>query len=102
LKISVIDIGSNTIKLVNYDIVNDNNSFTTFQQESNKVRLGEALTHTAELGESAMEKAIDVLLLYRDIIKLEFIKDVICIGTSALREAQNSTYFGPGQQKDWL
>ena len=93
MKISVIDIGSNTIKLVNYDIVNDNNSFTTFQQESNKVRLGEALTHTAELGESAMEKAIDVLLLYRDIIKLESVKDVICIGTSALREAQNSAYF---------
>jgi exopolyphosphatase / guanosine-5'-triphosphate,3'-diphosphate pyrophosphatase len=93
LKISVIDIGSNTIKLVNYDIVNDDNSFTAYQQESNKVRLGEALAHTADLSEPAMDKAIDVLLLYRDIIKLESIKNVICIGTSALREAQNSAYF---------
>jgi exopolyphosphatase/guanosine-5'-triphosphate,3'-diphosphate pyrophosphatase len=92
LKISVIDIGSNTIKLVSYDLSGDN-SFTTFQQESNKVRLGEALTHTGELGKSAMERAMDVLLLYRDMIKLESIKDVICIGTSALREAQNSEYF---------
>jgi exopolyphosphatase / guanosine-5'-triphosphate,3'-diphosphate pyrophosphatase len=92
LKISVIDIGSNTIKLVSYDVLNDNSS-TTFQQESNKVRLGEGLTLTGELSESAMERAIDVLLLYRDMIKLESIKDVICIGTSALREARNNSYF---------
>ncbi len=92
MKISVIDIGSNTIKLVNYDITRDN-SFTAYQQESSKVRLGESLVHTQNLSEHSMLKAIDVLLLYRDIIKLESVRDVICIGTSALREAKNGKYF---------
>jgi len=92
LKISVIDIGSNTIKLVNYDITR-NNLFTAYQQESSKVRLGDSLSRTHELGEQSMLKAIDVLLLYCDIIKLESVKNVICIGTSALREAKNGEYF---------
>lgn len=92
MKISVIDIGSNTIKLVNYDITRDN-SFTAYQQESSKVRLGESLVHTQNLSEHSMLKAIDVLLLYRDIIKLESVRDIICIGTSALREAKNGKYF---------
>jgi exopolyphosphatase / guanosine-5'-triphosphate,3'-diphosphate pyrophosphatase len=92
LKISVIDIGSNTIKLVNYDITRDN-SFTAYQQESSKVRLGESLVHAHDLSEHSMLKAMDVLLLYRDIIKLESVRDVICIGTSALREAKNAESF---------
>ena len=92
MKISVIDIGSNTIKLVNYDITRDN-SFAAYQQESSKVRLGESLVHSQNLSEHSMLKAIDVLLLYRDIIKLESVRDVICIGTSALREAKNGEYF---------
>jgi exopolyphosphatase/guanosine-5'-triphosphate,3'-diphosphate pyrophosphatase len=92
LKISVIDIGSNTIKLVNYDITRDN-SFTAYQQESSKVRLGESLVHSQNLSEHSMLKAIDVLLLYRDIIRLESVRDVLCIGTSALREAKNGEYF---------
>lgn len=92
MKVAVIDIGSNTIKLVNYRVRQDN-SFTAYQQESTKVKLGESFANMCSLTEESMTKAIDTLLLYRDIIKLESIGRVICIGTSAVREAQNSAYF---------
>ena len=92
LKVSVIDIGSNTIKLVNYRVRQDN-SFTAYQQESTKVKLGESFANLSTLTEESMTRAIDTLLLYRDIIRLEGIGRVICIGTSAVREAQNGVSF---------
>jgi len=92
LKVSVIDIGSNTIKLVNYTVRQDN-SFTAYRQESTKVKLGESFANKSTLTEESITKAIDTLLLYRDIIRLEGIGRVVCIGTSAVREAQNSTSF---------
>ncbi|MGA8914796.1 MAG: Ppx/GppA phosphatase family protein [Nitrososphaeraceae archaeon] len=92
MKISVIDIGSNTIKLVNYNVKRDL-SFTAFQQESTKVKLGESLDRTHILSDQSIERAIDTLLLYRDIIRVESIKRCLCVGTSAIREAQNSAHF---------
>jgi exopolyphosphatase/guanosine-5'-triphosphate,3'-diphosphate pyrophosphatase len=92
LKISVIDIGSNTIKLVNYNVKRDL-SFTAFQQESTKVKLGESLDRTHNLSDQSIERAIDTLLLYRDIIRVESIKRTLCVGTSAIREAQNGSDF---------
>ena len=92
MKISVIDIGSNTIKLVNYNVKRDL-SFTAFQQESTKVKLGESLDRAHNLSDQSIERAIDTLLLYRDIIRVESIKRCLCVGTSAIREAQNSAHF---------
>lgn len=92
MKISVIDIGSNTIKLVNYNVKRDL-SFTAYQQESMKVKLGESLDRTHNLSDQSIVRAIDTLLLYRDIIRVESIKRCLCIGTSAVREARNSAHF---------
>jgi len=75
LKISIIDIGSNTIKLMIY------------------VRLGESLAFSDSLSEQSILKSIDVLLLYRDIIRLESANKVVCVGTSAVRESKNGKYF---------
>ena len=92
MKISIIDIGSNTIKLVIYHVKKDN-SFIGIHQESSKVRLGESLAYSDSLNEQSILKSIHVLLLYRDIAKLESANKVICVGTSAVREAKNNKYF---------
>jgi exopolyphosphatase/guanosine-5'-triphosphate,3'-diphosphate pyrophosphatase len=92
LKISIIDIGSNTIKLVIYDVKRDS-SFIGVHQESSKVRLGESLAYSDSLNEQSILKSIDVLLLYRDIARLQSANKVICVGTSAVREAKNGKYF---------
>jgi len=92
LKISIIDIGSNTIKLVIYEVRKDN-SFIGVRQESTKVKLGESLAYSDSLNEQSMLKSIDVLLQYRDIARLEAANKVLCVGTSAVREARNGQYF---------
>ena len=92
MKISIIDIGSNTIKLVIYEVRKDN-SFIGVQQESAKVKLGESLAHSDSLDEQSILKSIDVLLQYRDIIRLESTNKVLCVATSAVREAKNGKYF---------
>ena len=58
-----------------------------------KVKLGESLDCTHNLSDQSIERAIDTLLLYRDIIRVESIKRCLCVGTSAIREAQNSAHF---------
>ena len=92
MKISIIDIGSNTIKLVIYDVREDN-SFIGIHQESTKVRLGESLAFSDSLSEQSILKSIDVLLLYRDIIRRESANKVVGVGTSAVRESKNGKYF---------
>ena len=92
MKISIIDIGSNTIKLVIYEVRKDN-SFIGVQQESAKVKLGESLAYSDSLNEQPILKSIDVLLQYRDIIRLESTNKVLCVATSAVREAKNGKYF---------
>ena len=92
MKISIIDIGSNTIKLVIYELRKDN-SFIGIQQESAKVKLGESLAYSDSLNEQSILKSIDVLLQYRDIIRLESTNKVLCVATSAVREAKNGKYF---------
>jgi len=92
LKISIIDIGSNTIKLVIYEVRKDN-SFIGVHQESTKVKLGESLAYSDSLNEQSILKSIDVLLQYRDITRLEAASKVLCVGTSAVREARNGQYF---------
>ena len=92
MKISIIDIGSNTIKLVIYEVRKDN-SFIGVRQESTKVKLGESLAYSDSLNEQSIVKSIDVLLQYRDIARLEAANKVLCVGTSAVREARNGQYF---------
>ena len=92
MKISIIDIGSNTIKLVIYNVMEDN-SFIGIHQESTKVRLGESLAFSDSLSEQSILKSIDVLLLYRDITRLESANKVVCVGTSAVRDSKNGKYF---------
>lgn len=92
MKISIIDIGSNTIKLVIYEVRKDN-SFIGVHQESTKVKLGESLAYSDSLNEQSILKSIDVLLQYRDITRLESANKVLCVGTSAVRESKNGKYF---------
>ena len=92
LKISVIDLGFNSAKLVIYN-VKDDDSFDVYQQEGIKVRLGEGLDERGELGKKPMSRAIDTLKVFREIIQLNPIKSVLPIATSAVREASNKDDF---------
>ncbi len=92
LKISVIDLGYNSTKLVTYN-VKDDDSFGVQDQESIKAKLGEGLDEKGRLSKKPMSRTIEALKLFRDIIQLNPIKSVLPIATSAVREAQNRNEF---------
>jgi exopolyphosphatase / guanosine-5'-triphosphate,3'-diphosphate pyrophosphatase len=93
LKISVIDLGFNSVKLVNYYVNDNNNSFKAYEQRGVKAKLGEGLYETGELGGESIERTINALKLFRDIISLQSIKCVLPVATSAVREAKNKENF---------
>jgi exopolyphosphatase / guanosine-5'-triphosphate,3'-diphosphate pyrophosphatase len=93
VKVSVIDLGFNSIKLVNYD-VRRNGTFKAYQQEGVKVKLGEGLNHrTGYLSGTPVQLTIDALKMFRDIIDFDSIEQVLPVATSVVREAGNKDDF---------
>jgi len=93
LKVSIIDLGFNSAKLVNYHVNRKNNSFKAYEQEGAKVRLGQDLHHTGILGREPIQRTIHTLKLFRDIVNFQCVKYVLSIATSAVREANNKNDF---------
>lgn len=92
MKVSVIDLGFNSVKLVNYHIKKDG-TFNAYQQEGVKVKLGEGLHRTGNLRKEQIERTIRALKMFQDIIKFDSIRHVLPVATSAAREASNRTDF---------
>ena len=92
MRVSVIDLGFNSVKLVNYDIKKDG-TFKAYQQEGVKVKLGEGLQETGYLGKEQVDRTIDALRMFRDIINFDSIRHVLPVATSAVREAGNKGDF---------
>lgn len=88
MKVSVIDLGFNSIKLVSYDVDSDG-TFKAYQQEGIKVKLGEGLHRTGYIGKEPLQRTINALKIFRDIIELDSIRHVLPVATSAVREAGN-------------
>jgi exopolyphosphatase / guanosine-5'-triphosphate,3'-diphosphate pyrophosphatase len=89
----VIDLGFNSVKLVNYYVNDNNSSFKAYEQRGVKAKLGEGLYETGELSGESVERTINALKLFRDIISLQSIKCVLPVATSAVREAKNKEDF---------
>jgi exopolyphosphatase/guanosine-5'-triphosphate,3'-diphosphate pyrophosphatase len=92
LKVSVIDLGFNSAKLVNYYVEKDR-SYTAYSQEGVTVRLGEGLDESGFLSKASICRTINALKLFRDIINFESVEHVLAVATSAVREATNKADF---------
>lgn len=91
-KISVIDLGSNSVKLVNFN-VNPDNSYQAYHHEAVTVKLGEGLTETGNLKDGPIRRTTNALKLFGDIISVQSIKHVLPVATSAVRDAINKDEF---------
>ena len=93
MKISVIDLGFNSLKLVSYEVKPDNTSFTAFYQRSLVVRLGEGLNQTGFLGEGPVRRALEGLRFFKELNEFNGVRYCLPIATSAVREAANRDQF---------
>jgi len=96
-KASVIDLGSNSVKMVNYN-VDVHNSYKPYHQESVRIKLSEGLIDGI-IQRSHIDKTIESLKLFRNIIDFEQIEYVIAVATSAVRDAKNKEDFMKKIQK---
>jgi exopolyphosphatase/guanosine-5'-triphosphate,3'-diphosphate pyrophosphatase len=92
MKVAVIDVGFNSLKMVKYKVEPDG-SAKSYGQLGVIAKLGEGLEHTGYLGNEPVSRTIDALRLCRETASLESIKHVLLIGTSPVREAVNREEF---------
>ena len=92
MKVSVIDLGYNSLKLVNYEVRRDK-SFVAYGQQSVLAKVGEGLDQTGFLGAKPVRRTLKALKQFRAIVDLEHSKHVLPVATSAVREAGNREEF---------
>ncbi len=92
MKLGVIDIGSNSIKL----LVAETSGGTEFRRLSaakEPVRLGRETLRTGHLSESAIKRAADTIKRFSVTANEAGVESLIAIATAAVREADNASVF---------
>jgi len=88
MKVAVIDVGFNSIKMLRYKVEPDG-FLKSYGQLGMLAKLGEGLEGTGYLGNEQISRTIDALRLCRETASLDSIKHVLLVGTSPVREAAN-------------
>lgn len=92
MKYASIDIGTNTVLML-IATLDHGDTVDEIMDISTITRLGEGLKETGVLNKQAMERTFSALSQYIDIAKKHGVDEILCVGTSALREAKNSDFF---------
>ncbi len=92
-RVSVIDIGSNSIRMAIYERTS-RFAFHILYESKSKVRLSQdAYEHNSILQETPMQRTIDALSDFLSISKSFEARKILCVATSALRDAPNQKEF---------
>lgn len=89
--IAVVDIGSNTLRLLIGNI--RKNKICRVYTDRVVTRLGKNLEENGYIKEEAIEDSINALKSFKKLSETFNVSCIIAVGTSALREAKNSSYF---------
>jgi len=92
-RVSVIDIGSNSIRMVIYEKTS-RFAFHLLHEEKSKVRISEnAYKHGGALQEVPMKRTYSALKEFLEISSSFGVRKMLCVATSALRDAPNRALF---------
>jgi exopolyphosphatase / guanosine-5'-triphosphate,3'-diphosphate pyrophosphatase len=89
--IGVIDIGSNSVRLVVYE--GAVRSPTPLFNEKVLCGLGRSIASTGKLGGEAVDRALAALVRFRSIARILEVKNVRAFATAAVREAEDGAEF---------
>lgn len=87
-RIAVIDIGSNSTRLLISEIIKGEN-YKTLLEEKDTIRLGREVFEKGFFGHQSISKALRTLKNYRKIIKSYNVEHFRAVATAAFREASN-------------
>ncbi len=91
-KIGIIDVGSNSIRLVIFEI-SPTKHFKVIEDIKETVRLGEGFHNTGVLKIKKINLAINTLRLFKGICENYGVDEIITFATAAVRNAENSKEF---------
>lgn len=92
MRIAVFDIGTNSIHMKVVEI-NSDLSFEVLEHEKDMTRIGELSFRSKKLSDRAMRRALKVLTRFVRIAKMEGVRQMIAVATSAVRDAKNGPEF---------
>lgn len=84
MKIGIIDIGSNSVRLVIVDVEDD--SYSIIDQIKHSARLGQDMTPDGYLSEARIDYGIKVLEHFAGFMKKHQVEEAIVVATEAVRK----------------
>ena len=93
IKIGIIDIGSNSIRLVICQINKEKDSFRTVEEAKETIGLGKDMSLLGELNITRMNRAISALRSFKHLCTYKNVDHIIPVATEAVRKASNQTEF---------
>ena len=92
-RVAIIDIGSNSVRMVVYEKTS-RYAFHILHEEKSRVRISEdAYKHNGELQAVPMQRTFEALRDFLTITKSFQVRKILCVATSALRDAPNNRDF---------
>jgi len=91
-KLAAIDVGSNAMRLAIASLDEDR-QLHLIQTSRESVRLGADVFSRFEISEDKLIEGIEAFMRFRKLINHYKVKVIRAVGTSALREARNRSYF---------
>ncbi len=91
-KIAIIDLGSNTARLVFYE-VSENGYFQIVDQLKEAPRLGEGMEKDGFLKPARIQETIHTLKMFRKLCDVKGVEQIIAVATAAVRRAKNQRSF---------
>ncbi len=93
MRIAVVDIGTNSTRLLVADVDRDSGALQALARESNVTRLGEGVDSSGALADAAIERVTSTLAGYREQIDEHECEANLAVLTSAVRDASNGPEF---------
>lgn len=91
MKLGIIDIGSNSIRLVVMDVKDQ--AYRITDQIKHSARLGQDMSPDGYLSEDRINYALKVLAHFSEFMHQKGVTEVICVATEAVRRAKNQNLF---------
>lgn len=93
VRVGAVDIGSNSTNLLIADIDPSTGASTTIERIVSTTRLGAGVDSSRRLADDAMQRTLDVLARYRDLLDRHGVASSRVVASSACRDATNSASF---------
>jgi exopolyphosphatase / guanosine-5'-triphosphate,3'-diphosphate pyrophosphatase len=91
MRVAVVDLGTNTTRLLVADV--QDGRLEELEKQTTITRLGQGVDATGRLADEAMDRVRETLDEYRQTIDRLKAEDVIAVATSAMRDADNGPEF---------